>query len=254
MSSRASSIQQVVDRQCRRWEILQEHRARQEKPAHWPIITIEREFGARGEALGRLVAEISGFTLWDGELVHAVAEQSGANEAILRSLDEHRRSVIEESIQGALLGGRHMQSEYLRGLMKLLHTIAAHGGSVVVGRGAQYIVAAETALRVRVVSPLEARIRGYADRQGIEESRARLEVERFDAERSRFVRQFFSRDAAVASDYDLVLNTGAFTLDQAAEILLDAYQVRFGRRPKPSETKPITEKESEPSVAGTARK
>jgi len=232
MEPRASSIQQVIERQCRRWAILHEHRAKQESPVHWPIITIEREFGARGEALGRILAEAAGFTFWDGELVHTVAEESGAHETVLRSLDEHRRSAIDESIQGALLGGQHMGSEYHRRLMKLIHTIAAHGGSVVVGRGAQYILAADAALRVRVVSPLEERVRGYAQRQGIAEGSARAQVARFDAERLRFVRQFLSRDATLAADYDLVVNTGTFALEQAAGIVLEAYVARFGRRPR----------------------
>jgi cytidylate kinase len=231
MEPRASSIQQVVDRQFRRWEILRQHRAREEKLVHWPIVTIEREFGARGEALGRILAEQIGFTLWDGELVHAVAEQTGANESLLRSLDEHRRNAIEESIQGALLGGRHMTSEYLRRLMKLIHAIAAHGGSIVVGRGAQYIVSPSAALRLRVVCPLDQRIRGYAERQGIDEGRARSVVERSDAERTRFVRQYFSRDPAVEADYDLVVSTGTFPLEQAAGIVLTAYEAKFGRRP-----------------------
>jgi cytidylate kinase len=252
MEPRARSIQQVVERECLRWEILREHRTKHEKPIHWPIITIEREFGARGEALGRILAERTGFTFWDGELVHAVADESGANETVLRSLDEHRRSAIEESIKGALFGGQHMASEYLRRLMKLIHTISAHGGSVVVGRGAQYILAPETVLRVRVVSPLEERIRGYAQRHGIDVGRARTQVKRSDAERSRFVRQFFSRDTAVAADYDLVVNTGTFSLEQAAGIVLEAYGDKFGRRPKAVEAGQLSGEGARP-LASEAR-
>ncbi len=252
MEPRARSIQQVVERQCRRWEILRDNRTKHEKPVHWPIITIEREFGARGEALGRILAERTGFTFWDGELVHAVADESGANEAVLRSLDEHRRSTIEESIEGALLGGQHMASEYLRRLMKLIHTISSHGGSVVVGRGAQYILAPETVLRVRVVSPLEKRIGGYAERHGIDVGRARTQVERSDAERSRFIRQFFSRNSAVAADYDLVVNTGTFSLEQAAGIVLEAYGDKFGRRPKAVEASQLSGEGARP-LASEAR-
>jgi len=40
------------------------------------------------------------------------------------------------------------------------------------------------------------------------------------------------RDAAVAADYDLVVNTGTCTLEQAAGIVLEAYGARFGRRPQ----------------------
>lgn len=229
MDTRATNL--LVERQCRRWELLRIQRATAEAPRHWPIVTIAREFGARGEALGRLVAEQAGFSFWDGELVHTVSEASGANEAVLRTIDEHHRSAIEESIDGALLGGRHMATEYLRRLMRLIKTISVHGASVIVGRGAQYVLEAQSALRVRVVCPLEERVRGYAARQGLEEGKARSLVERSESERRRFIRQFFSRDPAIASDYDLVVNTGTLSLEGAATVVLDAYEAKFGRRP-----------------------
>jgi cytidylate kinase len=234
MEARAGNILRVIERQFRRSEMLRDRRAKEAAPAlHWPVVTIAREFGARGEALGRLIAERSGFAFWDGELVHAVAEESGADEIVLRSLDEHRRSEIEESIHGALLGGQYMASEYLRRLSRLIRTISLHGASVVVGRGAQYLVAPDEALRVRVVCPLEERIRGYGARRGIGESGAREEIERMDQERRQFVRRNFSRDPSNAADYDLAVNTGTFPLEKAADLVLDAYQAKFGRRPPP---------------------
>ena len=167
MEGRATNFLQVVERQCRRWELQQaERRAR--APVHWPVITVSREFGARGEALARLVALRTGFSFWDVELIHALAAESGASEAILRSLDEHRRNALEDSIEGALMGGQYMNSEFVRGLMRLIHTIASHGAGIIVGRGAQYVLA-EPALRVRVVCPLGERIRGYASRRGLDE-------------------------------------------------------------------------------------
>lgn len=231
MQPRAGSVLQIVEREFRRWELLHEHRAAKPSAIHWPVITIAREFGAQGEALGRILSERTGFALWDGELVHRVAEESGANEAVLKSLDEHRRNAIEESIDGALLGGKHMASEYLRRLMKLIHTLSVHGSSILVGRGAQYVLTDKAALRVRVVAPLEARVRGYAERRGIDENRARTEVERADAERRRFIRQYFSRDPSGPSDYDLVLNTDAFALEGTADVVLEAYEAKYGRRP-----------------------
>jgi hypothetical protein len=235
MEPRASNLLRVVDRQCRRWEFLQKQSARVEPPVHWPVITVAREFGARGEALGRIVADRAGFSFWDGELVHAVSTQSGASEIVLRSLDEQHRSGIEESIDGVLMGGRHMASEYLRRLMRLIKTISHHGASVIVGRGGQYVLEPASALRIRVVCPPEDRIRGYAERQGIDENEARSVVEREDSERRRFIRQFFSRDLANAWDYDLIINTATFSLESAATLVLDAYEAKFGRRPKTGE-------------------
>lgn len=231
MEPRANNLLQVVDRQCRRWELLQRHQARAAAPVHWPVITVAREFGARGEALGRIVAEEAGFSFWDGELVHAVSEASGANESVLRTIDEHHRSAIEESIDGALLGGRHMATEYLRRLMRLIKTISVHGASVIVGRGAQYVLEPTAALRIRAVCPLEDRVKGYAARNELSDRKARSVVEQSEAERRRFIRQFFARDPANASDYDLVVNTGRFSLESAASVILGAYEAKFGRRP-----------------------
>ena len=112
MEPRATSLLQIVDRQVRRWEFLREERRASAKRVHWPIITIAREFGARGEALGRTLAEGIDFSFWDQELVHAMAEESGANEAFLATVDEYRRNVIEDSVDGALMGGKYMNSAY----------------------------------------------------------------------------------------------------------------------------------------------
>jgi Cytidylate kinase-like family len=233
MDSRAGSILQVIERQFRRRQIVRDRKAvlEPETALHWPVITISREFGARGEALGALIAERSGFALWDGELVHAVAQESGADEVVLRSLDEHRRNEIAESIHGVLLGGEYMASEYLRRLSKVIRAVSVHGASVVVGRGAQYLLASDEALRVRVVCLLEDRIRGYATRQGIDESRAREQIERSDSERRQFIRQSYSKDPSNAADYDLVVNTGTLAFEKACDVVLVAYEAKFGRRP-----------------------
>ena len=235
MEPRATSLLQVVDRQCRRWERLHDERRLRAEPVHWPIITIAREFGARGEELGRRLAESVGFSFWDQELVHALAEESGANEAVLASLDEQRRNVIEDSLDGALMGGKYMNSEYVRRLVKLIHTIATHGSGVVVGRGAHYVVAANEALRVRVVGTFEERARRYSERQGITLDVARKTLEREDDARTRFLRQNFGNDGTNLADYDLIVNTAEIPLERAVEPILAGYGAKFARRPSATE-------------------
>ena len=103
MEPRASNLLQVVERQCRRWELLRHHRVTEPTPVHWPVITISREFGARCEALGRIVATVVmsagiGFVaLLTGALAQrflygaseGAASEAGTNEAdITKKLDE----------------------------------------------------------------------------------------------------------------------------------------------------------------------
>ena len=226
------SIDQIIDEQVRRWSTTTPRRPRRE--AHWPLITISREYGARGAALAAALAERTGFNVWDRELVHAIAEHTGGDAALLTTLDEHRRSMIEDAIGGMVLGRAHSNLPYLRALARIVRTIAAHGGALIVGRGANYIVRPQDALRVRVVCPLDDRVAGLARRLDLDADAARRRLVRMDAERADFVRYHFRRDVTDAADYDLVVNAGTFPLDALADLVLAAYEARVGRRPEPA--------------------
>jgi cytidylate kinase len=225
------NVFQIVERQCRGWELQQDKRRKKPAAQLWPVILVSREFGARGEALAKSIGERVDFFVWDGQLVHAVAEESGANEAVLRSLDERRRRVIEDSIEGAFLGGAYMESEYLLGLMKLFHTIAEHGQGIIVGRGAEYVLPAETTFRMRVVSPLQEKVRSYAARHGIDEGQARREIEKGEQERLAFIRRNFFRKSFEPSDYDIIVNSGTLPFGRLVDVVLESYEAKFGRRP-----------------------
>jgi hypothetical protein len=227
---KAVNLLHTVDRQCRLWE-LQREAQRIEVVESWPVITISRQFGARGEALARLMGEQIGFAVWDYELVHTVAVEAGANETILQSLDEHHRRAIEDAIEGALMGGKYLNSEYIRQLMKLMYTIHSHGKSIIVGRGAQYILDPATVLRVRVVSPFDVRVKEYGERQGLTPDLARRHVEHAESERVTYIRQNFFRDVNDPTDYDLLVNSGIIPLDKLIGVLLVAYEAKFHRRP-----------------------
>lgn len=85
-------------------------------------------------------------------------------------------------------------------------------------------------LRVRVVCPLEQRILGYAEREGLTEKQARKAVVGRDADRADFIQHHFKQDTGAPSDYDLVLNAGTLSLEQMAEIVLAAYETKVGKR------------------------
>lgn len=227
---KAVNLLHTVERQCRLWE-LQREAQRIEAGESWPVITVSRQFGARGAALARLMGERIGFAVWDYEIVHTVAEETGANEAIMQSLDEHRRRAIEDTIEGALMGGKYLNSEYLRRLMKLMYTIHSHGKSIIVGRGAQYILDPATMLCVRVVSPFDVRVKEYGERQGLTPDHARRQVEHAESERVAYVRQNFFRDVTAPADYDLLVNSGTIPLNKIIGVVLAAYEAKFLRRP-----------------------
>lgn len=230
IGSSPRDVQQLVDEQVKRWLAEQEKRKAQprvtpEPPK--PLVTISREAGANGTSLGRIVAHELGFELWDQEIVHRVAEEKGAPEALFAAVDERARSRIQDLLAGILMGDVGTETEYLASLGRVIHSIAQHGSAVVVGRGAHYVLAPNEALRVRVVAPLEDRVRVIAGTRRLGGREARAEVERIDHERVAFNRHHYGRNVADPVAYDLVVNTGSLPLEAAAEVVVAAYRAKF---------------------------
>ncbi len=225
----------IVDRQVRLWLEERKVRAASNAPASSsPCITISRQYGSQGGDLGRKVSEVLGFSFWDHEIVHAISERSGIDEQMLETVDEHTRNTMEVFIDGILRGKSYSEGEYLRQLMRLIHTISNHGSAVIVGRGAQYILDVDQALHIRVVSPFSKRVRELAARKQITERAAAAEIERVGKERISFIQHHYARDISDTGAYDLVVNTGTMSMDSSVEIIATAYEQRFGARPSAS--------------------
>jgi cytidylate kinase len=224
--------QKLVDDQVRRWAQAERKRAGDEAAEPLPLITLSREFGALGTTVGERTARRLGFSFWDQEIVHSIAEQTGIRETLLASLDEQARTRIEDFIGESVFGAETTAAKYVRQVIRVVRTLERHGGAVVIGRGAQFILAPEAVLRVRVVCPYEKRVADYAKREGLSEGEAERRVVHVERERQGVIRRHYDRDVADPTHYDIMVNTEVLTPEQAADVLLAAYGSKFGRLPK----------------------
>ena len=227
------SIRSIIDHQVHRWSSQQQQReeAAEVEAEHWPIITVSREFGSLGARIGNIAADLLGFTFWDQELVTTIAEQTGAQEALLATLDESARSRVEEFVDGLVFGTGGAATDYVRQVAKVVKTLDRQGGAVVVGRGSQFIIEPERALRLRVVCPREERIEGYAQREGLSRREAERSVDAIEKDRQTFINQHYRRSLSEPSNYDLLLNSATLPEQQAAKVVIEAYRAKFGRVP-----------------------
>jgi len=205
------------------------------------IITLSREFGVGGSRIaGRVAAEL-GFQLWDHELTAHLARKADADVQLMRAIDERGRDLIDEVVATSLaLGARPFvgarglrQSRVTRSQFRTLLTrtvaeLVERGGAVVVGRGANFLVEPDQALRVRVVCPLQQRIERYARVSECEWQAAERHVCGKDRERELFVRQLCAENGADPVHYDLVINTRDLSEAGAAKLVISAYRARFG--------------------------
>jgi hypothetical protein len=225
----ARNISKIIEEQINTWK-LSNTVAKSTISSHrkYPIITISREFGARGAALGEYLGEKLGFKVWDKELLQAIANEMGGGIRTIESLDERRLQTVEDTITGFLIN-IPTNMTYLRSLIKAVKTIEGYGNGIIVGRGANYICKNPGALHIRVVSPKNERVFEYANRENISVEKARYIIDNKDWEREEFIRKNFHKDVTEPSDYHLVLNSEVFSIDQMASIVIRAYKKRCGR-------------------------
>jgi cytidylate kinase len=225
------SIDQFVNQQILRWQEQRRiaDRKRLEGEFQQPTICISREYGARGAAMGRLVAERLGFRYYAQELIHDIAEAAHVRKQVVESLDERVQDGISEWVAGLIKRGVFAPSDYLRNLSKVVLTLANHGKGVIIGRGAHFILDRQTTLRVRVIAPLETRIARIAERDGLSDDKAKATILRIDAERVAFNKQHYGADLTDPENYDLVVNAGTLGLEGAADVTVAAFRSRFGQ-------------------------
>ena len=183
------STEKIIEEQVRRWQLLRAEEKSKAAP-HIPAITISREPGSGGQILAARLAETLGFDLFDQELIEHMAA-GHLNKRVLQTLDEANLNVLEHWIS-SLVDRRHLwPDEHLERMLKIIGTIGKHGKAVIVGRGANFILPAEEALRVRVIAPLEMRAGTVSEKLDVSTGEAKRHILRIEADRKAFIRKYF---------------------------------------------------------------
>ena len=220
MKTRKRSIEQIVDEQVQRWEIL--HAAEMKEKERIPIITVSREPGSGGRIIAKRIAELLGLDLFHGEVIQEMAESAQISARLMESLDEKGISFVADWVS-TLVNEKHLwPDQYLKHLMKVITTIGKHGSAVIVGRGANFILPSEGTFRIRVLAALDIRVKNVARDYGLPFEEARRRVIQTESERRAFVRKYFHEDIASPVNYDLVINIGSLSIDAAMNAIRGA--------------------------------
>jgi cytidylate kinase len=183
-------------------------------------IALSREVGARGTSVARVVGERLGWHVYDHELVELIAQEMRLRTSLLESVDERHVSWLEECLENFTSLPSVSESSYVRHLLETVLSLGAHGECVIVGRGTALVLPPATTLRVRLVAPLEDRIAFIRRQRGLSHEEAARYVEQVDRQRTHFTRDHFQKDPADAVNYDLIVNSGRFTVEECADVII----------------------------------
>ena len=185
-------------------------------------IAVSREVGARGTTVAREVGARLGWHVYDHELLELIARETHVRAGLLESVDERHTSWIQDCMEAFSAKPMVGESSYVRHLLQILLSLGAHGECVIVGRGASLLLPAATTLRVRLVAPEDVRAAVVGDLHGMSAAEAGRFIKETERERATFAREHFRKDSADPSNYDVVLNTGVFTVPECADLIVEA--------------------------------
>jgi cytidylate kinase len=196
----------------------------------FPVITLATEPGSGGRVIAAKVAEKIQFDFFHRDIVNAIAENAKMSRSVVDSLERERLTGIEDFLSSLVKEKYLYPGDYLRHLMRVVSTISRHGRAVIVGRGANFILPPDKRFSVRVIAPLEVRVKNVARGYKTSLEEAEKRVIRRESKRRAFIRQSFHTDISDPLHYDAVLNTGQMSVDSAVAAIVGA--VRGGNPAK----------------------
>jgi cytidylate kinase len=198
--------------------------------AHIELITVSREFGAGGSDLARKLGERLGWPVLDDDVTCRCAQRLQIDTSAVERLREHSPTLLAR-LSAALLVAppeapgidtSHLLTidaiaeAALESILEAAQTLPL----IFVGFGTQCIFAGRTdALHVRVVAPLETRVERLRARFGWDATNAATRARRMDEDRRRYVQRYFHRDVKDPLLYDVQINTGRTSFDEAARMI-----------------------------------
>jgi len=199
-----------------------------------PVITVTRQYASGGSDVARLVAAQLEWDVIDNEFVDAVARRAGLPADEVAQREERAPGLLERLARTLAAASPELfvasatvptveqdEATIVQVTERVIAEAAAHGRIVLVGRGAQAVLAQRPdALHVYVVAPKSWRVRLAVERLGVAEADADRMVDETDRQRDQYVKTYYGRQRQDISNYDLIVNTARVGIDGAAALVV----------------------------------
>jgi len=174
------------------------------------------------------------WTVIDNEFVDEVARRAGLPAAEVAQREERAPGLLERLArtlaaaspelfitESAISDVERDEKAIVRISERIIHEAAAIGRVVLVGRGAQAILALHPdAIHIYLVASKPWRMKLAVDRLGVDPAKVEKELEETDRRRDQYTKTYYNRTRADPTNYDLVVNAERLGLDGAAEMVV----------------------------------
>lgn len=202
------------------------------------VITIGRQMGSGGRIVGRKLADRLGIDFYDKELLMQAARAAGLSPEFFERNDERRPTFISGLFSfnmglspvtwfdtNSTIG----DDALYKAQCEFMHTIAAKGPCIIVGRSADYVLRdLPNLVNVFVHASMDDCIRRTIEREPSRTpEQARAFCEKSNKLRANFYNFYTDKHWGEAAGYDLSLSTSALGIDGAVDLIINFLEKRF---------------------------
>ncbi len=205
-------------------------------------VTIARQCGSGGSEVGRIVARRANLHYLDHEIIDEVARRSGMAVEQVERQDEQSSGpvgymleavntntlfnmnysrVLQHPTPSALV--LPYEQAYFHLTQRVVLEMASAGNAVLIGRGSQFLLRGlPRVLHVYIFAPLPRRIENVSYHFRLTRAQAVDFIERRDGETENYLRYHYGSDGSQPELYHLLINTGLFSFETAADLIAQA--------------------------------
>lgn len=184
--------------------------------------------------MAQLAAAALGWTVIDNEFVDEVARRAGLSASEVAQLEERTPGLLERLARTLAVASPELfitgtsvpqverdEATVVKLTERIIHEAGVLGRCVLVGRGAQAILAQHPgALHVYVVASKAWRMRLAVERLGVDPATVEKVVDDTDRRRDKYVQKYYGRTRPDPANYDLVVNTERLGFEGAAQLIV----------------------------------
>lgn len=167
------------------------------------VVTIARQHGSCGKAIGELLAEKLNVPFYSKELTALVAYESGMADEFFSEENEDKSGILRQLYLSTKAAQQGIFAQE-----KVIRKIADQGACVIVGRAADYVLRHyNNVVRVFIYAPNDLRIENIQKMYGDSPEEARQNMQRADESRASYYRSISGQEWSDMSNYDICIDS-----------------------------------------------
>lgn len=186
-----------------------------------PVITISREYGSGGRAIGEKVARELNIPFYDNDRIYELAKESGVSDVYVKKAERMKATSF---LYGLYMNATQQptKDDLFELQSKVIQKVAAEGPCVIVGRCADYILRDRDDLfSIFIHAPLDFRVERARTAYEVETDNMEAHVKKKDKERANFYNHISDKKWGDANSFHFAMSS-VYGIDFSAEVLKHA--------------------------------